>query len=236
MTVYSCWLWAQLQLLCLALIGEAVAGYSYHSAFRQLHLKVDSVVLWICTAVLFASVTNVLNRQPHYSTFITSHTHVQSVFFSLTDVSQSELQQPNYSHGYSDRFVIPRLPSQSQQLQPLPQSALAVVTENWPPSSSFLSLRSHTEAAPACLYIAQINAYLWDFLYWWKWLKGGAKVLQGVQENPTFLGLTILLFLYIFGSHIPDILGHKHYVDNWYQQMAPKHSKDFIVLSCALGH
>lgn len=47
MTVYSCWLWAQLQLLCLALIGEAVAGYSYHSAFRQLHSKVDSVVLWI---------------------------------------------------------------------------------------------------------------------------------------------------------------------------------------------
>lgn len=83
MTVYCCWLWAQLQLLCLALIGEAVAGYSYHSAFRQLHSKVDSVVLWICTAVLFASVTNVLNRQPHYSTFITAHTHVQSVFFLI---------------------------------------------------------------------------------------------------------------------------------------------------------
>lgn len=174
MTVYSCWLWAQLQLLCLALIGEAVAGYSYHSDFRQLHSKIDSVVLWICTAVLFVSVTNVLNRQPpkkegimyfQYSTFITAHTHVQSLFFTLTDMSQSELQQPKYSHGYSDSFVIPRLPSQSQKLQPLLQSALAVVTENWPPSSSFLSLRSHTEAALACLYIAQINAYLWDFLY-----------------------------------------------------------------------
>lgn len=27
--VQSCWLWAQLQLLCLAVVGEAVHGYSY---------------------------------------------------------------------------------------------------------------------------------------------------------------------------------------------------------------
>lgn len=225
--------------------AAALSGsYRWSCGWIQLSLSLQTAAFegWLCGAVNMYGCTicfcdkcvkppTPLQHIHHFT-----HTHVQSVFFSLTDVSQSELQQPNYSHGYSDRFVIPRLPSQSQQLQPLPQSALAVVTENWPPSSSFLSLRSHTEAAPACLYIAQINAYLWDFLYWWKWLKGGAKVLQGVQENPTFLGLTILLFLYIFGSHIPDILGHKHYVDNWFQQMAPKHSKDFIVLSCALGH